>query len=248
MSADEELGYVYLPTNTTAPDFYGGHRPGDNLFAESLVCLDVDHRQASLALPDRASRPVGLRQPGRAEPARHHRERPPHQGGGADHQAGLRLHLRSRHRRAGVADRREAGAAVRRARRARIADAADSHRSRRRSNIRASPPTTWPTSRRRSGHGGGRREGFRMGPLFTPPSLEGTHRPARHGGRSQLVRRRRRSRDRHALRAIAQWLRGFHAGDSPIRRSTATCSTCRRPGRSPQMPQGLPLLKPPYSR
>lgn len=42
MSADEELGYVYLPTNTTAPDFYGGHRPGDNLFAESLVCLDVE--------------------------------------------------------------------------------------------------------------------------------------------------------------------------------------------------------------
>jgi quinoprotein glucose dehydrogenase len=41
MSADEELGYVYLPTNTTAPDFYGGHRPGNNLFAESLVCLDV---------------------------------------------------------------------------------------------------------------------------------------------------------------------------------------------------------------
>jgi quinoprotein glucose dehydrogenase len=42
MSADEELGYVYLPTNTTAPDYYGGHRPGDNLFAESLVCLDVE--------------------------------------------------------------------------------------------------------------------------------------------------------------------------------------------------------------
>jgi quinoprotein glucose dehydrogenase len=41
MSADEELGYVYLPTNTTAPDFYGGHRLGDNLFAESIVCLDV---------------------------------------------------------------------------------------------------------------------------------------------------------------------------------------------------------------
>jgi quinoprotein glucose dehydrogenase len=42
MSADERLGYVYLPTNTTAPDFYGGHRPGDNLFAESLLCLDVE--------------------------------------------------------------------------------------------------------------------------------------------------------------------------------------------------------------
>jgi quinoprotein glucose dehydrogenase len=41
MSADEELGYIYLPTNTTAPDFYGGHRLGDNLFAESILCLDA---------------------------------------------------------------------------------------------------------------------------------------------------------------------------------------------------------------
>ena len=41
MSADAELGYVYLPTNTTAPDFYGGHRPGDNRHAESLLCLDA---------------------------------------------------------------------------------------------------------------------------------------------------------------------------------------------------------------
>ena len=42
MSADESLGYVYLPTNTTAPDFYGGHRPGNNLFAESILCLDLE--------------------------------------------------------------------------------------------------------------------------------------------------------------------------------------------------------------
>ena len=42
MSADEEIGYVYLPTNTTAPDFYGAHRLGNNLFAESVVCLDVN--------------------------------------------------------------------------------------------------------------------------------------------------------------------------------------------------------------
>ncbi|MEW6321976.1 MAG: pyrroloquinoline quinone-dependent dehydrogenase [Acidobacteriota bacterium] len=41
MSADEALGLVYLPTNTTAPDFFGGHRHGDNLFAESVVALDV---------------------------------------------------------------------------------------------------------------------------------------------------------------------------------------------------------------
>lgn len=42
MSADEELGLLYLPTNTTAPDFYGAHRLGDNLFAESVVALDLN--------------------------------------------------------------------------------------------------------------------------------------------------------------------------------------------------------------
>jgi quinoprotein glucose dehydrogenase len=41
-SADEELGYLYLPLNTAAPDYYGGHRLGDNLFAETLLCLDVE--------------------------------------------------------------------------------------------------------------------------------------------------------------------------------------------------------------
>ncbi|MDP6582907.1 MAG: hypothetical protein QF681_19850, partial [Vicinamibacterales bacterium] len=41
MSADEELGYVYLPFSSPYNDFYGGARPGDNLFAGSLVCLDA---------------------------------------------------------------------------------------------------------------------------------------------------------------------------------------------------------------
>ena len=42
MSADEELGFVYLPVGTPVTDYYGGHRAGDNLFANSLVCLDAD--------------------------------------------------------------------------------------------------------------------------------------------------------------------------------------------------------------
>lgn len=41
-SADEELGYVYIPLSTPTSDYYGGHRPGDNLYAESLVCLDAE--------------------------------------------------------------------------------------------------------------------------------------------------------------------------------------------------------------
>lgn len=42
MSADPELGYIYLPTGTGTNDFYGGHRLGDNLFAESIVCIKAE--------------------------------------------------------------------------------------------------------------------------------------------------------------------------------------------------------------
>jgi len=41
MSADEALGYVYLPFSTPSDDFYGVHRPGDGIFGDSLVCLDA---------------------------------------------------------------------------------------------------------------------------------------------------------------------------------------------------------------
>ena len=41
MSADDELGYVYLPISTPSNDWYGGQRHGDGLFGESLVCLDA---------------------------------------------------------------------------------------------------------------------------------------------------------------------------------------------------------------
>ncbi len=41
ISVDEELGLVYLPVETPSSDHYGGHRPGNNLFAESLVCVDL---------------------------------------------------------------------------------------------------------------------------------------------------------------------------------------------------------------
>jgi quinoprotein glucose dehydrogenase len=41
MSADEELGYVYLPISTPTNDYYGGHRPGDGLYGDSLVCIEA---------------------------------------------------------------------------------------------------------------------------------------------------------------------------------------------------------------
>jgi quinoprotein glucose dehydrogenase len=41
MSADPELGLVYLPTSTPTSDYYGGHRKGAGLYAESLVALEA---------------------------------------------------------------------------------------------------------------------------------------------------------------------------------------------------------------
>ena len=42
ISVDEELGLVYLPVELPTGDYYGGHRPGANLFGESLVAVDLE--------------------------------------------------------------------------------------------------------------------------------------------------------------------------------------------------------------
>lgn len=41
ITADPEMGLVFLPVETPTIDEYGGNRPGDNLFAESLVAVDL---------------------------------------------------------------------------------------------------------------------------------------------------------------------------------------------------------------
>jgi len=41
MSIDEQLGMVYVPVEMGTGDYYGGHRPGNNLFGESVVALDL---------------------------------------------------------------------------------------------------------------------------------------------------------------------------------------------------------------
>ncbi len=42
MSLDEKRGIVFVPTGSTAPDFYGGSRLGHNLFANCLIALDAN--------------------------------------------------------------------------------------------------------------------------------------------------------------------------------------------------------------
>jgi glucose dehydrogenase len=41
LSADPERGLVFIPTNSATQDFYGGFRPGNNLYSASLIALDV---------------------------------------------------------------------------------------------------------------------------------------------------------------------------------------------------------------
>ena len=104
ITADEELGLVYLPVETPTSDFYGGHRPGNNLFAESLVCVDLKTGQRKWHYQlvhhpiwnfDNSSAPLllDINVNGKAD-----------QGGRAAEQAGVAVRLRSRHRPAGVAD------------------------------------------------------------------------------------------------------------------------------------------------
>ena len=45
LAGDNELGHVYLPTGTTTNDFAGMDRPGDNLFSETLIAVDVETGQ-----------------------------------------------------------------------------------------------------------------------------------------------------------------------------------------------------------
>jgi quinoprotein glucose dehydrogenase len=42
LSVDQELGIAYLPVEEPTGDYYGGHRPGNNLYGESLVAVDLD--------------------------------------------------------------------------------------------------------------------------------------------------------------------------------------------------------------
>jgi glucose dehydrogenase len=41
ITVDPQLGLVYLPVESPSSDFYGGERPGNNLFGESLVAVDL---------------------------------------------------------------------------------------------------------------------------------------------------------------------------------------------------------------
>jgi hypothetical protein len=123
-SADEELGYVYMPVTSPTSDMYGGHRLGNNLFGQSLVCVEGRYRRTRLALSTDAPRLVGLRSARGADPRQHQDRWAPRQGRRPGDEAGICLRLRPRDRQTRMADRGAAGAAVNDAGRANVEDAA----------------------------------------------------------------------------------------------------------------------------
>ena len=129
MTVDEDLGLVYLPVESPTSDFYGGHRPGDNLFAESLVCVDLKtgKRKWHFQVVHHPIWDYDLIL--RPDPGRYQRGRQNHQSRRAAEQAGFPLRVRSRHRPARMADRGAPRTAIGRAWRENLPHAAVSHQA-----------------------------------------------------------------------------------------------------------------------
>ena len=98
MALDAKRGIVYVPTGSAAFDFYGGDRPGDNLFANCSARVEREDGRADLALSGRQARRLGSRF-SFASGVGHGEARRQRSGcGSADQQAGICLSVRSRER------------------------------------------------------------------------------------------------------------------------------------------------------
>lgn len=124
MSSDEGRGLIFLPTSSPSPDFFGGARPGNNAYANSVVALRSETGELAWSFQtvhhdvwdyDLPAQPTLARIDAGAGIAR---RRDP-----AD-QAGICVRARPRHRQAGMAGRGARRSARRRRRRAAVADAA----------------------------------------------------------------------------------------------------------------------------
>ena len=94
ISVDEELGLAYLPVELPTGDFYGGHRPGNGLFGESLVAVDLKtgKRKWHYQLVHHGIWDWDI--PCAPDPRRPHDERPDDQGRRAADQAVVDLPVR----------------------------------------------------------------------------------------------------------------------------------------------------------
>jgi glucose dehydrogenase len=112
MSADEELGYVYLPFGTPSNDFLRrGPARGQPVRGQHRLPRRAN-RQAGVALSAGSPWIVGLRHAGRTGAVGHRRRRATDQSRGAGDETGFLFRFRSRYGGAGVADRGACGTSV----------------------------------------------------------------------------------------------------------------------------------------
>ena len=105
-SADDELGYVYLATESPTNDGYGGHRPGQQPVLRLAGLPRYQDRQDDLVQAAHSPRHLGLRHAGASDPARRQRRRTPDQVRGSDGEDGARVRARPHERSTRVADSR----------------------------------------------------------------------------------------------------------------------------------------------
>ena len=115
LSADPELGIVYIPTDAPTNDYFGGFRPGGESVRQQHSRVGRPNRGASLALPDDTPRHLGLGQPDGAQPHGRHGGWRADPRSRADRQAGERLCVQSGDRAAPLAHRGTARAGRQRA-------------------------------------------------------------------------------------------------------------------------------------
>ena len=123
-TVDEQRGMVYMAIGGPAANYWGGDRPGANLYRELDRRRRRGDRQVQVAFPNRAPRPVGFRHAVGADARGRDAERPDRSGARLDRQDRLDVHPRSHQRQADLRRRRAAGTKRRRAGRMVFADAA----------------------------------------------------------------------------------------------------------------------------
>ena len=100
ITIDEKRGWVFAATGSATDDFYGGFRKGNDLFADCVLALDANDRRAEVALSDRSSRHLGLRQSAGADSRDGQERQHLARCRGPAHEDGAGVRAGPRHRRA----------------------------------------------------------------------------------------------------------------------------------------------------
>ena len=243
MTVDEEAGLVYMPVEMPTNDYYGGHRPGNNLFGSSIVAADLRTGQRKWHYQFIHHDIWDWDTPVRADSRGPHGQRPADQGRRPADQARLGVRVRSPDRRARLADRRAPGREGRRAGRVVCADAAVPDEA---AGVRASGRVDRRSDRL---HARAARGGGQAGVALQDRSDLHAARVEQVGGsardahaapghrRSQLAGRLARSRDEHALHLLEHQRHCARAG---ARRSEAQQRHEPGPGDSARDPNAPP--------